>query len=103
LNRTSEEGSVTLLLPIPRSLARGFLAFIEAGCLATYGFFFVCFREISYLPGPLAPRLDIALRAMLAALCGAPMRLCILSAATLDYLDLSRKSRGLFPALVLVD
>jgi predicted Ser/Thr protein kinase len=90
-------------LMISRGLVRALILLIEAGYLTMYGVFFVYFPEVMNLQANFAHPLNVALAAMVAALCGTPVRLYILSATALDYLDLGRKFRRLFPAVLLID
>jgi hypothetical protein len=96
-------GAGEAALTISRGLVRALILLIEAGYLAMYGVFFVYFPEVMNLQAHFAHPLNVAVAALVAALCGTPVRLYIISATALDYLDLGRKFRRLFPAVLLLD
>jgi len=113
--RPSQEAALPKLkemerpLGIPRSLARGLVAAIQVGYLATYVTAFLKKQDVfdaldlmerSGLRGATGIGFSILL---LVALSGTCVRLYLLSAVAMDYADLGRKYRRLFPAALSLD
>jgi len=92
-------------LTISRDAARGLFAFIQLGYLITYAVFFYNFQAVAAMRATLAGTSGSALVTglIVAALCGTPVRLYLLSACGFDFADLGLQYRRLFPAALLLD
>jgi len=87
---------------MPRGLARGLFALIQAGYLAMYtAAFCFPFRVEEFLALFKVPYLPLVV--MLSALCGAALRLYLISAVALDYPHTGRLFRRLFPVILVLD
>ena len=100
-------------LEIPRNLARVLAAAIQVGYLAMYAVAILNLEAIEQVAANLGmPRIVLSpwgskehsIPALLAlVLCGTVMRLYLLSALALDYPELGRKYRRLFPFFLILD
>jgi hypothetical protein len=93
----------TVPLAVSRGLVRGLLALIQAGYLFMYALALYKLDDVERISRPLWPPGVWGPLLAIAAICGSPVRLYILSAVSLDYAELGRKFRWVFPAVLALD
>ncbi len=90
-------------LAISRGRARALMMLIQAGYLVMYGSELYKVHEVLRVSRELYFSEFLGYLLTFTALCGAPVRLYLLSALGFDYADLGEKFRRLFPALLVLD
>jgi hypothetical protein len=90
-------------LSLPRWAVRSLFALIQLGYLGMYSLVLYKFGEVLRVSLELYDSMTLGGALIVDAVLGAPLRLYQLTAVALDYPDVGRKFRWLFPAVLLLD
>jgi eukaryotic-like serine/threonine-protein kinase len=90
-------------LTMSRTAARALLLLIQIGYLTMYGIALYKFHDVLRVSRELYGTMVLGQALLLASVLGVPVRLYQLTAVSLDYSDLGRKFRWLFPVVLLLD
>src|SRR6266849_8091042 len=90
-------------LTMSRTAARELLLLIQIGYLSMYAIALYKFHDVLRVSQELYGTAMLGELVLLAGVLGVPVRLYQLTAVSLDYPDLGRKFRWLFPAVLLLD
>jgi Protein kinase domain len=90
-------------LMMSRTAARALLLLIQIGYLTMYGIALYKFHDVLRVSRELYGTMVLGQALLLASVLGVPVRLYQLTAVSLDYSDLGRKFRWLFPVVLLLD
>jgi len=88
---------------LPRWVVRGLFALIQLGYLGMYSLVLYKFGDVLRVSLELYASVALGSALIVDAVLGVPLRLYQLTAVALDYPDVGRKFRWLFPAVLLLD
>jgi tRNA A-37 threonylcarbamoyl transferase component Bud32 len=88
---------------LPRWVVRGLFALIQLGYLGMYSLVLYKFGDVLRVSLELYGSVALGSALIVDAVLGVPLRLYQLTAVALDYPDVGRKFRWLFPAVLLLD
>jgi len=108
LDSRSHSGPATTLIAttpvsLPRWVIRVLFALIQLGYMAMYGLVLYKFQDVLRVSEELYQSMALGGVLIIDAVLGITLRLYQLTAVILDYADLGRKFRWLFPAVLLFD
>jgi hypothetical protein len=90
-------------ISLPRWAVRGLFALIQLGYLGMYSLVLYKFGDVLRVSLELYASMALGAALIVDAVLGIPLRLYQLTAVALDYPDVGRKFRWLFPAVLLLD